>query len=118
MSTSETKSLVKSEKNLFLSIHLTLLKLVLLACLSVSLTKPTGSVSGQIALEQKGFHLYSSDIRQNKVYAVATGPNGEETIERGAWVKPDGSFRIDQLPVGEYSLKVHAQGFSTYHQSG
>jgi uncharacterized protein YfaS (alpha-2-macroglobulin family) len=118
MSTSETKQLVKDDKNAFLSVHLTLLKLVLLAVLSISLTKPTGSVSGHIALQQKGFHLYSYDMKQNRVYALAQGPRGDESIERGVWVQPDGTFRIDQLPVGEYSLKVHAQGYSTVHESG
>lgn len=118
MSASDTKTLVKSEKNIFLSVHLTLLKLVLLAVLSMSLTKPVGSISGQIALEKKGFNLYTYDLRKNKVYAVATGPRGDDSVERGVWIGEDGHFRIDHLPVGEYSLKIHAQGYSTVHESG
>lgn len=118
MSTNETRSLVVTEKHDLWSIYLTVVKLLLLAVLTIVMTKPTGSISGHIALEQKGFNLYSYDMRQNKVYALAQGPRGDESIERGAWVKPDGTFRIDQLPVGEYTLKVHAQGFSTVHQSG
>jgi uncharacterized protein YfaS (alpha-2-macroglobulin family) len=119
MSTSETRSLVKSEKSIFLSVHLTLLKIVFLAILSICLTKPTGSVAGRIALENKGgFHLYTYDMRANHVYAVAEGPRGDDSVERGVWVKPDGTFRIDQLPVGEYTLKIHAQGYATVHESG
>ncbi len=118
MSTSETKSLVKSEKDIFLPVYLTLLKLVLFGILILSLAKPTGSLAGRIALEKTDFHLFSYDIRQNKVYAVAQGPRGDQTIERGVWVTPDGSFRIDHLPVGEYTLKAHAPGYSTEHESG
>src|SRR5262249_18026283 len=38
--------------------------------------------------------------------------------ERGVWVQPDGSFRIDHLPKGEYALKFHASGFSTEYKNG
>jgi len=52
------------------------------------------------------------------VFVLATGPNGGTVIQRGAWVKSDGSFQINQLPVGEYELRVRASGFSTTSQQG
>src|SRR5579875_366533 len=118
MSTSEIRALYKSDKNTLLSVNLALLKLLLLAAVSILLTRPVGSVAGHIALEQQRLGLYSYNMRENKVYAVVEGPRVSEAVERGAWVKPDGSFRIDQLPVGEYSLKVHAQGYSTVYETG
>ena len=53
-----------------------------------------------------------SDLKGKKVYAVAVSRLGQNSDERGVWVKPDGSFRIDQLPAGEYSLRVDAPGYS------
>src|SRR5687767_4935639 len=83
---------------------------------SIGLEKPVGSLAGQIALEQGGFGLHSYDIKGNKVYAVALGPRGTQMIERGVWVKPDGRFQIDRLPVGEYTLKVRAPGYASRHE--
>jgi hypothetical protein len=57
-------------------------------------------------------------MRGNKVYALAIGPRGGNIIERGVWVNKDGSFKITQLPVGEYDLNVRATGFSTADQQG
>jgi len=107
-----------AEKNPLLSWQFALLKLLLLALVSVGLEKPMGSIAGRIAMEQKGFGLYSYDIKENKVYATAIGPRGSSAVERGVWIKADGSFRIDQLPVGEYELKVRATGFSTEYEHG
>jgi uncharacterized protein YfaS (alpha-2-macroglobulin family) len=95
-----------------------LLWALLAAAVAVFLQRPAGSVSGVIALEDKKFGLSSYNIRQNKVYAVATGPRDGITLARGVWVKEDGSFTIDQLPVGEYEIKVRAPGFETEYVNG
>ncbi len=84
--------------------------------IAIATEKPVGSISGKIAVEEAGFNLKTYDIRKNKVYALAVGPQGGDIIERGVWVKPDGTFQINQLPVGEYSLQVRAAGFSTANQ--
>lgn len=97
---------------------LILMKVLLLLVLGVALEKPVGSISGHLALEQEGFNLYTYDMRGHHVYAMAIGPRGSAQQERAVWVKEDGSFRIDQLPVGEYELKVHVPGFATSYDSG
>lgn len=98
--------------------HLILLKLLLLVTLGVALEKPSGSIEGRLALQQEGFNLYSYDLKGHHVYAIAIGPRGDSSQERGVWVNGDGSFRIDGLPVGEYELKVHVPGFATSYDSG
>lgn len=104
--------------NPLLSWQAMLIKLLLFAVVSVGLQRPVGSIVGSLSLEKKGFGLQSYDIRGNKVYVTASGPRGEPYDERGVWVKPDGSFRLDHLPKGEYSLKFHATGYSTEYQNG
>lgn len=86
--------------------------------IAIGLEKPVGSISGRIAVEEKGFDLSTYDMKKNKVYALAVGPRGGDIVERGVWVKPDGTFEINQLPVGEYSLTVRATGFATADQQG
>lgn len=86
--------------------------------IAIGLEKPVGSIAGRIAVEEGGFDLSTYDIKNNKVYALAVGPRGGDLVERGVWVKPDGTFEITQLPVGEYSLMVRATGFSTADQQG
>ncbi len=105
-------------RNVFLSWEFCLLKLLIFAMVSVALDKPVGSIAGQLALEEKGFSLYTYDMRDRKVYVIAEGPRGEQQVERGVWVKPDGSFRFDQLPVGEYTLRARAEGYQTSYESG
>jgi len=105
-------------KNVFLSWEIMLLYSLLMAAVVVVLQHPAGSISGVIALEEKKFGLYTYNIRQNKVFAVATGPRDGISIARGVWVKDDGSFSIDNLPVGEYELRVRAPGFETEHVNG
>lgn len=94
------------------------LKIMVLSMLGVYLERPVGSLAGQISLEQRGFGLSSYNMRDNKVYAVATGPRSGPSIERGVWINNDGTFRIDQLPVGEYELKLRATGFGTEYING
>lgn len=106
------------EKPSPISWPLILVKILLLLLLGIALEKPCGSISGRLALEQEGFNLYTYDMRGHNVYAMAIGPRGSAQQERAVWVKEDGSFRIDQLPVGEYELKVHVPGFATSYDSG
>jgi uncharacterized protein YfaS (alpha-2-macroglobulin family) len=101
-----------------LSWPLLLVKILLVVMVGVALEKPCGSISGRLALEQEGFNLYTYDMRGHHVYAMAIGPRGSAQQERAVWVKEDGTFRIDQLPVGEYELKVHVPGFATSYDSG
>ena len=73
MSTDKTNQTPRP-KNQFLSWEVMLLWALLAAAVAVFLQRPAGSVSGVIALEEKKFGLSSYNIRQNKVYAGATGP--------------------------------------------
>ncbi|HEY9792916.1 MAG TPA: MG2 domain-containing protein [Candidatus Obscuribacterales bacterium] len=106
------------KNNPLLSWEFVILKLLLLSLLAVLLSKPVGSLSGRLALEQEGFNLYTYDMKQHHVYAIAIGPREGPSEERGVWVNKDGTFRIDNLPVGEYQLKVHVPGFATSYDSG
>ncbi len=93
--------------------------LVLVAgVVSIVLEKPAGALAGHIALQEPGFDLSTYDLRDNKVYAVVMGPRGGDLVERGVWVNRDGSFQINQLPVGEYTLRARAPGFATYSGQG
>ncbi|HEY9784401.1 MAG TPA: carboxypeptidase-like regulatory domain-containing protein, partial [Candidatus Obscuribacterales bacterium] len=105
-------------RNLLMSWEFIFLKILLLAVVGIQLEKPMGSLAGRIALEREGFGLYSYNIRENKVYALAIGPRKGPQIERGVWINNDGSFRIDQLPVGEYELKLRATGYGTEYING
>jgi uncharacterized protein YfaS (alpha-2-macroglobulin family) len=93
------------------------LLLTLVALLAVSLEKPTGSISGRVSLEQKGFHTQSYNFKEHRAYALVNGPR-QGAIERGVFINQDGTFALANLPVGEYHLKVRAKGFATYEQSG
>lgn len=106
------------QKNPLVSWEFVLIKLLLFAMLGVVLQVPCGSISGRLALQQEGFNLYSYDMHQHHVYAIAIGPRGQTSQERGVWVNQNGTFKIDQLPVGEYELKVHVPGFATSYDSG
>lgn len=105
-------------KNWLKSWEFAVVNLLLLILCFVVLQKPTGSIGGKIAMEQEGFDLYHYDMKGNSVYVMAVGPRGPSSDERGVWVNSDGSFRVDNLPVGEYSLKVHVPGFSTTWENG
>jgi alpha-2-macroglobulin len=105
-------------KSILSTIVMPILLLFTFAVLAMVMSTPSGSLVGRIALEQPGFGLSTFDIRQNKVYVAATGPRPGNREERGVWVKPDGTFLLSGLPVGEYSLKIHATGFETQYQHG
>lgn len=109
---------MSSDKNLLVSWEFLLVKLVLFATLFVAFDKPCGSVIGKIALEQKGYDLYSYNIGAQKVYALAVGPRGKSTDERGVWIQKDGSFLLPNLPVGEYTIKLRAPGFASQYING
>lgn len=117
MSTDKTNS-PSPQRNRFLTWEVMLLYMLVAAAIAVFLQRPSGSVTGTIALEEKKFGLASYNIRENKVYVVATGPRDGISLARGAWVKEDGSFTIEQLPVGEYEIKVRAPGFETEYVRG
>ncbi|MBS1996146.1 MAG: hypothetical protein JSS86_07540 [Cyanobacteria bacterium SZAS LIN-2] len=106
------KRLLTPQSTVF-SWELLVLQLLFLALVAVSMDKPTGSLSGQVALEEKGFDLATYNLRDHHVYAIVNGPRSGQSIERGSWVKADGTFEIGQLPVGEYLLRVRAPGFAT-----
>lgn len=119
MSTDKTNPTpISKRSNLFLSWEIMLFYCLIAAAVVVLLQRPSGSISGTIALETDKFGLHSYDIRGNKVFAVATGPRDGITIARGVWVKEDGRFKIEQLPVGEYELKVRAPGYETEYING
>ncbi len=103
----------KGAANLLLSWQFLAAKAFAFAIIAIFLTRPTGSLEGRVAFEQSGFHLYAYGLENRQVSAVATGPREGPCDERGVWVNQDGTFRIDQLPVGEYSLRIRAPGFNT-----
>lgn len=91
---------------------------IVFTALAICLQKPTGTLTGHIALQQPGLAIYTRDLTGHHVCAIAIGPRGPLQQERGVWIGKDGSFRIPQLPVGEYQIKVRATGFETAYQSG
>jgi alpha-2-macroglobulin len=94
-----------------------LISFFVLAAAAVALEQPYGSVAGRVAIKES-FGLATYKIKpKDKLYALVVGPRDGKTLERGVWVKPDGSFKIDRLPVGEYSLTVRAPGYGTYNQN-
>lgn len=115
---SSNDAIPMQKNNPLLSWELLLLKILLFALAAVLLSKPAGSISGQIAMEQPGYNLHTYDMKNNKLYAIATGPRGGQEEERGVWVDKDGKFQINQLPVGEYSLRIRVPGFSTAYEQG
>lgn len=116
--TSSGKQFPLENNNPILSWEFLLLKILLLALTTVLLAKPAGSICGQIAMEQEGFNLFSYDMKKNNVYAVAIGPHEGQEQERGVWIGKDGKFQINQLPIGEYSLRIRVPGFSTTYENG
>lgn len=116
---STNKILIKKQpRGLFSAWNLILVKILILALLGVYLEQPVGSVAGQITLEERGFGLSSYDLKDNKVYAMAYGPRNGPQVERGVWINQDGTFRIDQLPEGEYQIKLRATGYATEYVNG
>ncbi len=108
---SNESALRSSRGNILVSWQFIVLQVLLLLGVAVYLEKPTGSLAGSIALQKEKFGLYTYDLTKNKAYVIAIGPRGTTSDERGVWVKSDGTFRIDNLPVGEYQIKVRAPGF-------
>jgi alpha-2-macroglobulin len=109
---SNESALRSTRGNVLVSWQFIVLQVLLLLGVAVYLEKPKGSLAGTIALQQQKFGLYSYDLTKNRAYVIAIGPRGTTSDERGVWVKPDGTFQINQLPVGEYQLKVRAPGFA------
>ncbi len=105
-------------KKILIAFVAILIQLLIFSLVSIALDKPIGSVTGMVSLEKGGFYLQFADFTDHKAYVTATGPRGKSPEERGVWVKPDGSFRIDHLAKGEYSLKIHANGYNTCYLSG
>lgn len=108
---SNESALRSTKGNVLISWQFIILQVLMLLGVAVYLDKPTGSLAGSIALQKEKFGLYSYDLTKNKAYVIAIGPRGTQSDERGVWVKPDGTFKIDQLPVGEYQIKVRAPGY-------
>jgi len=102
----------KGAVSFFLSWQFLLVKLLALVLVSIYVTKPTGSLSGRVVVEQEDFHLFTSALGEREVKILVTGPRGESSDERAVWVKRNGNFCIEQLPVGEYELSARAPGFS------
>lgn len=108
---SNESALRSTRGNVLVSWQFIILQVLMLIGVAVYLDKPKGSLAGRIALQKEKFNLYSYDMTKNKAYVIAIGPRGTNSDERGVFVKQDGSFRIDQLPIGEYQIKVRAPGF-------
>jgi uncharacterized protein (TIGR03437 family) len=73
--------------------------------------KQFGSIAGRITAGGKGVHLAS-------VVAIATGTGAVSAVSN-----PDGTFRIDGVPPGQYSVYVHtmppdADIFGPYNADG
>lgn len=118
MSSTTKRIYQRSPRKLFTTWNLIFVKILLLALIGVSLEHPVGSVAGRITLEEQGFGLSTYDLKSNKVYAMAFGPRNGPQVERGVWINNDGTFRIDQLPQGEYQIKLRATGYATEYVNG
>jgi alpha-2-macroglobulin len=99
-----------------LSWQFMLLKLAIFGLVAVFLQQPAGTIKGRLALEMPGFGLHSYDVQGNSVYVLANGTGPIAQVERGVWVKGDGSFEINQLPKGEYSVMARAPGFENLYK--
>lgn len=114
----ESKLISTDKGHILTSWPVFFLKLIVLAGLALLLGRPAGSVCGRVVIEEPGFENYTFDMRDHRVAALAIGPLGKGSQERGVFVSPDGKFQIDQLPVGEYTIRVRATGFGTEIQTG
>ncbi len=108
-----SSEVITTPKNLFMRWEYIVIKILIFGLIAIALDKPVGTLAGQIVIAEPNFNLYTYDVHKNHVYAVVTGPREGPTVERGVWIKEDGSFQIENLPQGEYQLKVRAPGFGT-----
>lgn len=108
-----SSDVITTPKNLFMRWEYLVIKILIFGMIAIALDKPVGTLSGQIIMAEKNFNMYTYDVRKNRVYALVTGPREGPILERGVWINDDGSFQIENLPQGEYQLKVRAPGFAT-----
>lgn len=93
-----------------------LLTITLLICfvsIGIYIEKPTGSLSGKLNLEAQSFDknkkVYNTnDIKNKAVRIMAYGQ-----VTRASYVNNKGEFRIDNLPVGNYSVSYKADGYES-----
>lgn len=79
-----------------------------LASYGLFIEQPKGSIAGNVLL-QHGENAYDiSNIKNYDTRVIASG-----TVTRASYVDSNGNYKIDGLPVGEYSLRVRAKGYST-----
>ncbi len=96
------------------------LAFILFGAIIIYLESPFGSIAGQIALKGSGKFIASYDLEpKDKVYALAIKNEiGKQPLERGVWVENNGHFKINKLPVGEYTLRIKAPNYGTYNEYG
>ncbi len=108
-----SNDVITTPKNLFMRWEYIVIKVLIFGLIAIALDRPVGTLAGQIIISEPNFNLYTYDVHKNHVYAVVTGPREGPSLERGVWIKEDGTFQIENLPQGEYQLKVRAPGFAT-----
>ncbi|HUJ23586.1 MAG TPA: carboxypeptidase regulatory-like domain-containing protein [Bryobacteraceae bacterium] len=84
-------------------------RLILLTalCLAARAQDPTGTLEGQIA-DPSGAAVTKADV------SAQNAQTGFAATQRSA---SDGSFHFSYLPVGDYELRVSAQGFAAFTAS-
>ena len=81
---------------------------LLLASMTLAQVAPTGALVGEVS-DSSG-----AVIPGAAVVLINTGTQASKQTTTG----PGGRFAFQLLPVGTYMLKVTANGFSTYEQTG
>ena len=79
-----------------------------LAVFALFIEQPKGSIAGNIILQHGQSAYDTSNIKESDARVIAYGP-----VTRASYINSNGSFKIDGLPVGEYSLKIRAKGYSS-----
>jgi hypothetical protein len=86
---------------------LTILSLVALLCANVNAQDPIGTLEGQIA-DPSGARVSGAEVSVR---------NAQTERSRTEHSSSEGSFHFSNLPVGEYSLTVSADGFAPFSVS-
>jgi uncharacterized protein YfaS (alpha-2-macroglobulin family) len=117
---STTKTSEDSSNRLGYKILALLGTLILVLCFFLTATyldTPKGSIAGKISIERPGFGVSTYNLGPNTAYVIAAGPRKGNYLERGVYARPDGTFQIDRLPIGEYHLRIKAPGYQTSNLS-
>jgi hypothetical protein len=94
----------------------TLTVLIALAAVGLLVEKPRGSIVGSVILEASAKEGYDAVFNTDNVKEANARVIAYGNVVRASYVDKDGKFRIDGLPVGNYSLRVRADGYNSQSQ--